>query len=327
MRRIALIACLAAAPAWADVDRAVNEAVLPAFVVFSDQTTAIAEAARSDCTAEALRPAFQKTFDAWIGISPYQFGPLQRDGRNLAIGFWPDTRGMVADTIAGLIAEKDPAVDSEATFAEVSVAGRGLFALEYLLYDEKFDGYGAADYSCRLAIALAADLARMGREMTAEWPDHGALLTGAGTPGNSAYLSGREAAQELYTALMTGLEFTKDQRIGRPMGTFDRPRPARAEAWRSGRSLRNVILSLETLRHLADTLAAGPIPMTDGAFEAALEAANGLDDPILAGVENPAGRLKLEILQQKIARIQEVAATELGAALGVAQGFNSTDGD
>ncbi len=124
---------------------------------------------------------------------------------------------------------------------------------------------------------------------------------------------------------MTGLEFTKDQRLGRPMGTFERPRPTRAEAWRSGRSQRNVVLSLEALRVLATELAEAP--ETDTAFARAIATAEALDDPVFAGVADPGKRFRLEALQQEIAQVQTVAATEIGAALGVSQGFNSQDGD
>lgn len=327
MRAMAFLAWFLATPALAGVDGATTDHILPAVARFAEATDLLAESARTDCTAPALRPAFQDTFDAWMGISHLQFGPLESGGRSLAIAFWPDPRGMVQHTLAGLIAAQDPAVESAATFAEVSVAGRGLFALEALLYDDKLSGYGAQDYGCRLAVALAVDLANTGHDLDADWQEYAPLLKSAGEAGNTAYLTRREATQELYTALMAGFEFTNDQRIGRPMGSFDRPRPTRAEAWRSGRSLRNVVLSLDALQGLARKLADGPIPRTEAAFAAAQEAATGLDDPIFAGVADPARRLKLEILQQRIATIAHEASAEIGVALGVAAGFNSSDGD
>lgn len=327
MRACLVLVGFLASPALADVDKTVADHILPAIARFADETETLADTALIDCSAPALRTAYQETFDAWMGISHLQFGPLEADGRSLAVAFWPDPRGMVPKAVARLVATQDAAVDNEASFAEVSVAGRGLFALEVLLYDDAQSGYGRGDYGCRLATALAIDLARTGRALNEGWRDHAPLLLAPGKAKNAAYRNDHETVQELYTALMTGLEFTKDQRIGQPMGTFERPRPTRAEAWRAGRPERNVILSLEALRGLAETLAGGIIPRTDAAFEGALTAANALDDPDFAGVDDPAKRLKLEILQQKIAQIQEAASEEIGAALGVAAGFNSQDGD
>lgn len=327
MRACLFFVGLLATPALADVDKVVGDHILPAVARFADETEALADTALIDCSAPALRTAYQETFDAWMGISHLQFGPLETDGRTLAVAFWPDPRGMVPKAVARLVATQDAAVDSETAFAEVSVAGRGLFALEALLYDDAQSGYGRGDYACRLATALAVDLARTGKALNDGWQDYAPVLLSAGKAGNPTYHDKREAVQELYTALMTGLEFTKDQRIGRPMGTFEKPRPTRAEAWRADRPQRNVILSLEALRGLADDLAGGAVPRTDAAFEGALTAARALDDPAFAGVEDPGKRLKLEILQQKITQIQQAASDEIGAALGVAAGFNSQDGD
>lgn len=329
MRHLMLSLCLCAmtGTAHADVARAVSDHIIPAFDRFAAATGTLADSARTDCTATAMRPAYHDAFDAWMGISHLQFGPLETGGRNMSIAFWPDTRGMTPRAVAALIDNQDPAIDDPASFAEVSVAGRGLFALEGLLYDDTPSDYSADSYECRLVTAMATDLARVGQEMQKEWQDHAAALNSAGAAGNSTYLSRREATQELYTALMSGLEFDKDMRVGRPVGTFERPRPNRAEAWRSGRSVANVTLSLQSLRDLARALADDDIPRTEAAFQAALDAAAATDDPIFATVSNPQGWLKAEVLAQKIGFIQDAITAEIGSALGVAAGFNSQDGD
>ena len=324
MRALVLTLAVTLAPlaGHAGVEQAVDDHILPAVAAFQAGTAALRSAAETDCTQEAVRPAYQSAFDAWMGLAHLQFGPLEEAGRGLSIAFWPDARGMVPKAVAGLVAEADPVVAEADAFAQVSVAGRGLFALEAVLYNESYD---ADDYACRLAVALSRDLARTGQALAVAWDGYAEILQTAGEPGNAAYMSEAEATRELYTALMTGLEFTKDQRLGRPMGTFERPRPTRAEAWRSGRSQRNVVLSLEALRGLAAELA--DAPATDAAFVRAIATAEALDDPVFAGVADPATRFRLEALQQEIASIQTAAATEIGAALGVSQGFNSQDGD
>lgn len=327
IRPLALLLCLAA-PVHAGVKEAVEDHALPAFAGFTAGTQALADAARVDCTAGALRPAFNDAFDTWLGASHLNFGPVEQDGRNLAIAFWPDTRGMVPGALARLIADEDAAVADPEDFAEVSVAARGFFALEHLLYDDQYEGYGAESYTCRLVTAIAVDLARMAAEIETEWRETEApLLLNPGASGDRRYLTEKEVQQQFYTAIQAALEFDADTRIARPLGTFDRPRPTRAEARRSERSLRNVTLSLEALRDLSRKLTDREIPVTEEAFATALEVAADLDDPVFAGVEDPSGRLKVEILQQRIDAVAAAVAGEIGEEFGVTEGFNSADGD
>jgi len=318
---------LTAAPALAGVSEVINDHALPGTARFASATAALDAAAQADCTDTALRPAYQEAFDAWMGIAHLTLGPLEEDGRGLAIAFWPDTRGMVGRSVARMVAEEDP-IATSGEYAEVSIAARGLFALERLLYDDDFAGYGAESYPCTLARAMAADLAELGREVDAAWrEDFAATLGSAGEAGNDRFLSPREASQALYTALATGLEFVADQRLGRPMGSFDTPKPQVAEARRSGRSLRNVVLSLEALHALADSLSDAPTPKTDAAFDRALTAAAALEDPVFAGVADPISRIRVEALQNDVRAIAEAVSAEIAPALGVSVGFNSADGD
>ncbi|MBK1635462.1 imelysin family protein [Rhodovulum adriaticum] len=323
-----VIALLLPPRAHADVGAVIDGHILPGHAGFAAATGDLATAAARDCTPDALRPTYQAAFDAWMGVSHLRLGPVEEEGRALAIAFWPDTRGLVPRTLGRLIAAQDPVVTDPAGFAEVSVAGRGLFALERLLFDPDFAGYGPGDYTCALTRAIATDLARMAARIDTEWRDGFAdTLRNAGAPGNPVYHGEKEGAQALFTALVTGLEFTADQRLDRPLGTFDRPRPNRAEARRAGRPLRNITLSLTALRDLAMHLANDDAPQTAAAFDRALETAAALDDPLLAGVADPQGRLRVEILQQHVRAARDAARAEIGPRLGVSAGFNALDGD
>lgn len=318
---------LSAAPALAGVSEVIDDHALPGTARFASATAALGAAAEADCTDTALRPAYQDAFDAWMGIAHLTLGPLEEDGRGLAIAFWPDTRGMVGRSVARLVAEEDP-IATSGDYAEVSIAARGLFALERLLYDDDFAGYATDSYRCALVRTMAADLAGLGREVDTAWrEDFATTLSSAGEAGNSRFLSPREASQALYTALATGLEFIADQRLDRPMGSFDAPKPQVAEARRSGRSLRNVVLSLEALQEFARTLSDQPTPETDAAFNRALTAARALEDPVLAGVADPISRIRVEALQNDVLAIAEAVSAEIAPALGVTVGFNSADGD
>ncbi|QFU08796.1 Imelysin [Rhodobacteraceae bacterium THAF1] len=313
-----------AAPAFAGIKDAVDTHVLPALDEFASASADLAAAAEDDCSAQALRPAYQVAFDAWMGISHLRFGPMEQNGRALAIALWPDERGMVRDTVDRMLDDEDPIAADPNAFADVSIAGRGLFALERLIYETD---YAEGSYACTYAQAVTSDLSRMAKALRSDWRDnYTTAISGAGEEGNTVFLSQDEPAQAFYTALTTGLEFIADQRLGRPLGTFDRPRPERAEARRSDRSLRNVVLSLQATHDLATALADVPTPNTDAAFAAALEQADGID-PLLADVTDPAGRLGVEILQQRVGAILPAIANEIGVPLGVSAGFNASDGD
>lgn len=317
----ALIACLAT-PASADVAEVMRDHALPGYAGFADATAALADAAAKDCTPEALRPAFGAAFDAWLTVSHLRLGPVEDEGRALAIAFWPDPKGLGAKAQRGLLLG-DPAALEPAEFAEQSVAARGLSGLERLLWPAEPP---PAD-TCALIRATAADLARLAAEVQAGW-QHGfadALLT-AGQGGNTRYLSQTEARQALFTQLATGLEFLADQRIGRPLGAFDKPRPERAESRASARSQRNIVLNLKGMRAMAAALD-GSAAQTLAAFDKVIALAEGLPADALQRVDDPQVWLKVQILQERVRALRQTAIAEMAPSLGVGMGFNSQDGD
>ncbi len=322
---LAFVLAFAAGPVAADVNAVIDAHILPGYAAFAEATTALDDAA-ADCAPETIRPAWNEAFDAWLGVSHLRFGPVEQDGRSVVIAFWPDERGATPKALAGLIADEDPIIETPEGTARVSVAARGLFALEYLLYDPQFAEAGP--YGCALIRALTEDLAALAAETNEAWQGgYAETMRSAGAEGNATYLSDREARQALFTALLSGLEFTADQRLGRPLGTFDRPRPTRAEAWRSERGQRNVVLSLRALSDLARHLTDDGAPLTDAALAHAIERAESLDDPAFTGVSDPSSRLKIEIVQQAVRAARDAALAEIGPSLGVSAGFNSADGD
>ena len=320
--RLILVLTILASPTLADVEEVVVEHILPGQAAFAEAAEGLARAAREDCSADALRGPWDAAYDAWLAVAHLRFGPAEEEGRAQAVAFWPDERDATGRALEGLLAQDDPAALEPAAFARQSVAARGLLALERLLTEIP---YGEGDRACGLARAIAADLAATADALRAGWDDQARALRTAGEPGNALYLSEDEARATLYTALATGLEFVADGRLGRPLGTFDRPRPLRAEARRSGRSARNVALSLAALRDLAAALA--PAPLTLAALDRAIGSAEALDDPAFAGVAEPASRIRIEALRTEVAEAREVAAVEIGEALELTAGFNALDGD
>lgn len=329
-RRLSLLLCLLAPPALAetpDLAAIVDQHVLPGYRSLAEQGAALDIAAQTDCDANnaALHKAFHTAFDAWTRVSHLRFGPSETGDRAFALAFWPDSRGATPKVLARLLGASDPVIETPAGMASLSVAGRGFYALEFLLFDPTILAMGTPAYRCALIRATTTDIARNSAAILADWENSYANALRAPGP-NGVYRTPEEAARQFLTALGTGLEFAAATRLGRPMGSFDKPRPKRAEARRSGRSLRHVILSLEALRGLAALLSSHD-PALDRLFDKALDRAMTLNDPVFAGVATPQGRLAAEVLQQAIQNIGAHVAQDLGPRLGVAAGFNSLDGD
>jgi predicted lipoprotein len=316
------------APVVADV---VDHHVLPRVSGFVGAAAALYDTARSECQADGpqLQGRFHAAFDAWTGMSHLRFGPTETGDRAFAIAFWPDSRGVTPRALRDLLQDEDPALRDPLAFQEVSIAARGLYALEFLLFDAELSAFGSDEARCALVQAIARDVAGNAAQIDQDWRSRRADLLKHPGPG-APYTTDAEAAQELFKALGTGLQFTADTRLGRPIGTFDRPRPTRAEARRSGRSLRQVELSVASARDLALRLAAGNLQLVGDltvAFDRVDQAAARIEDPVFAGVSDVQGRLRVEALQQRINEARALIAEQLGPELGVSAGFKSLDGD
>ena len=328
---LALIASAATAQAY-DIATIVDRHILPGYESLALRAADLDTAAQADCSADShdLRAAWNAAFDAWVRVSHLRFGPSEDADRAFALAFWPDTRGFTPRELATLIETEDPVIETQDAFSHVSIAARGFYAMEFLLYDAQFTTAEPDAYRCALVRAVARDIEANAQAILDGWKDaYAEVMLTAGE--NDTYRSREEAAQRLFGAVVSGLQFTSDTRLGRPLGTFDRPRPTRAEARRSGRALRNVVLSLEGTRQLVRLLAEESETVTDtldAAYDRAFEQAKALeDDPAFASVNDPQSRLQVEILQQNVDRIRTLLGTDLGPLLGVGAGFNAMDGD
>ena len=336
LKTIALIALLPvglyAAVPGAIVRTSVEQHVVPGFSRLHARANDLVRVADTGCSEapDALRAAYHQTMEAWIGVSHLRFGPTETNDRAFAIAFWPDTKGFTPKVLSGLLRSGDPIVMDPQEFATLSIAGRGLYALEFLLFDDQISNSGTPEYRCDLTQAIAIDVQSNATAILDDWQSGYARALMEPGQGYGRYETTEESVQELFKALDAGLQMTSDMRLGRPLGSFDRPRPRRAENWRSGRSLENVVIALTALQELAGLLAADdPIlaQELDQGFVQALQSADRLDDPVFASVANPQGRFRIEALKQRVDDIRAIVTTRLGALLGVAAGFNSLDGD
>lgn len=320
--KLAIVLLLAPVVAVADprVEAALDDHILARFADLTDATATLAGAQTCDVTDE-----WNAAAAAWIAVSHLRFGPTEAENRAFALAFWPDPRGSTPTALRSLLAADAPVI------ADASIAGRGFYAMEFLLFDPEFTD---ASGRCDLIAALADDAHGIARSIEDDWQDRYADLMRNTDPefGNDTYRTDTEALQDLYKALTTGLDFTTAMRLGRPLGTFDRPRAARAEMRRSGRALDNVVVSLASLKSLALILAGSDTradikTLFDTAQTKVASIATRENGADLSLVAQPVERIKVEGLQQRIVEIRVFLAETLGPELGVIEGFNALDGD
>lgn len=322
-------------------ERAVRYHVIPSFEYLEATARALAlsVSAAGRTPADMKSPAnlllmggaLRMALEAWGGAGHLRFGATEEEGRAFAIAFWPDTRGRTARTLSRMIAEEDPIIDDPDAFARGSVAARGLFAIEHLMFDP-----GAAPlegYRARLLEAVASDVARTAAELLERWRSpYSEHLLSAGAPDNPLYRTREEATLELYKAVIGGLEFNADMRLGRPLGAFDRPRPRRAEAWRSGASLDILAFSMQSLEIFYRVAfepihGAADVDAIRAAFASVHRDIERAPAPLHEAMSSPRTRVQIEALQQKIDRLRATFAEATGPLIGASVSFNSLDGD
>ncbi|MEL6318446.1 MAG: imelysin family protein [Pseudomonadota bacterium] len=330
-----LAALLSSGPAAAEPDhdaiaaRAASEHVRPRVTALAEATAALRDAAAEGCASAELAPLYHAAFDAWVDVQHVAFGPIESGDRRFATQFWPDSRGATAKTVARLEASQDPVVFDPDAFATRSVAARGLMALERLLFEEARTD---AAYRCALTAAVASDLARTAAEVQAEWRGAFSEVWARPGPENPLYRAAQDRTRDLYRSLDSGLLSLIDLRLGRPLGTFAKPRPRRAEAWRSERPLTNIARAIDALEHLfavavAPELSTPARTEITAAFAAARAAAADAPRPLIDAVAAPTSRIKIEAIQTAVAGVRRDLSRLAAPALGVAGGFNSLDGD
>ena len=77
-----------------------------------------------------------------------------------------------------------------------------------------------------------------------------------------------------------------------------------------------MILSLETLKGLATQLSGGD-PVLEARFDAVLDQANRLEDPVFASVADPVQRSRIKSLQRAILDLRTHVETDLAPRLGI----------
>lgn len=307
-----LLLSVAATAARADTSRALDQVILPGVVRFAEAAQRLSATAAANCARDAVRPAYHAARDAWGAFGDFRLGPTEQAA--LTIAFWPDDRA------SGLRAIRAAVAAGGGQIPLMPASARGFPGLDLLLGEPGLEG----DAGCALVAALAADLSDQARVLQAGWQAHAPLLR---NPGNAAYFDLTDAQRVLYTQALAALEQTRDARLGRPLGEAGRPRPARAEQWRTARPLPNVVAATQAAHALARALVDAPTQSADAALADVLTAASAVSDPAFQDMGDPQARLRVEILQQRVGALHAAIIADVGQVLGVGPGFNALDGD
>lgn len=339
------------AAALATVNRViVDHQMIPAYRAFANAGGGLVGAADGYCSDPAkqplapLRAAFHAVSDAWQGIQNYRFGPSEVLMRASRIFFWPDPRDNVGRQLAEFLVKPDPASLEPARFAQESVAIQGLPALERLLFgDEAVAALAAGDDQaarrCGTIRAIAANLAEMGTGMVAQWttgtPPYRQFLLQPGSD-NALYRSESEATVELFKGLFLAVEMVADRKVTPALGAdVTGAKPRLLEQWRSGRSLHNIIVDLQTAQTIysigmapyLDSHDKALKALLDKAFAQTLATAQAIPGQLDQAVADPAARPAVETLVREAAALKALLAQRLTVALGIPLGFNALDGD
>jgi predicted lipoprotein len=351
--RIALLASwlgVFAAPAQAADFAGFNqgygrEIVLPAFKALAAQTAGLAKAADGFAAKpnqdgfNALRTAFDATSDAWMQAEFFRLGPLGDQQRSDRVEYWPEKRNIVDRQLTALLAAPDAEALKQKNFAQASVAVQGLPALERLLYGDSARQTLSAgpEQKVRAAVikAIAHNLDALAREIVVDWEKASADPKTAAAPFSQ---DPTEASAQFFAGLMTGMQIVTTQKLAGPRGaTIDKAKPKTAEQWRSGRSLKNIKLNLETAR--ATVLGEHGFAKLMGAsndalkteigkvFDVATAAAASTPEPMDTAVADPEGRKKVGALLVAVNQLVDVLKQKAAPAMGISLGFNEMDGD
>ncbi|NBC33995.1 MAG: hypothetical protein GVY13_15075 [Alphaproteobacteria bacterium] len=290
---------------------------------------AVAGFCGGDGAREDAQAAYHATADAYMRVQWAAVGPAVPFDRGYRLNFWPDDSNAISRQLGRVASERPADLLDPDGIAAASVALQGLPALERLLFGQPAAAPG--NYGCGLAEAITVNIVTIAEDLVEGWADP------ARQPGLS---TDQAAVQTLLSASLTHLELIGDRKIARVVGpTAEDARPRRSEAWRSGRSLRNIAINLAALEavwlddgpdDLPALLQAADAASTAESLAAAMAKARGLAESLRDRTMEEASETahaELLALSNDLYGVARILVHDVFPALGLTVGFNSVDGD
>ena len=321
---------------------AIDQVVVPAFQEHARAMQRLSPAIERHCMgddaadAAAAREAFDEAMDAWQRTWPFGLGPVMHGAGRARIAFWPGRRGSAARQMRRVLRARDASLLDPDQLAGKSVAVKDLQALERLLFEVPRD-----TYTCGYAGAIARYQSNLANAIFQEWTKEDGFRQAALAAGgvSDEYADDAEVARDLMRVLNESLDAIIAQKIESPLGaSAAKAKPKRAENWRSERSMRNIVLNIESVRALVDTpggfadlvTSHGEIELADNLRKGFAQAASDaleVTPPLSEAVSEPGERAKLLDLLVSLRALRALVAGPLSRATGLLVGFNSQDGD
>jgi uncharacterized protein len=328
---------------------ALGEVIRPGYAALAETTAALSAKVQTLCaqpsaaTLKETRDAFAGAVAAWSRVEILRFGPMIQDHRFERLFYWPDPKGLGLKQIRDALAKNDEAVTDPQTLSAKSVALQGLPALEDLLYGDGGEslaqGGGDASFRCRFAASIAANDARIAKDVTEGWGEGAPFAKTFLDPGpsDSVYHAPKEVTLDLFKAFTTGIELVRDQKLARPLGASSaEAKPKLAAFWRSGLTFANMEDNIEGVRALFAhggfaQVVAGESPGVENSIlfdlDRAIEVLRGIDKPVAEAFKDDALRAKLEALRVALKGAVQTAGDMIARGAGLSFGFNAMDGD
>ena len=337
-----LLSQTALAADWAGSNKTiVDDFAVPRFETLLDSSKKLVTQTENFCkkggdeSFEATRQHYHDMMDAWQQVQILRTGPQEFLMRNFRLQMWPDRSNAGAKQVRKLLAEKKTELLKADKFRRSSTAVQGLPALERLLFAKEIsasDFYTEKKptYRCHLVQAIALNINNISANLLKEWQTSYKETVLNPSADNEAFETHKAVASVFLKEAATQLQAVYDQKFKRPLDD-KRFRPKRAESWRSGRSLRNITLNLESVESLFKVGFALHLKnealkeKLEDEFKQVIETGKTFTMPLLKAHEDKAEDLS-EWMKQ-VSQLKRTLTADVPKALDIALGFNSLDGD
>lgn len=320
-----------------DIDRQArnlwHDAILAGYQSLATNAADFSRAAQNYCESpdQASRrnaeQAWRRAFLAWQKVRFVDFGPVEKNNLAWQFQFWPDPKNLIAKKARYLVNSEDGV--TQELVAQSGVAVQGFPMAEYLLYDKQMNASDKAlpaTNTCELLVAVADHIAANSDTLSSEWQSL-----------REHFLDTDQYSDATIKAGMAGLEILEERRLAQPMGMRGNGKRSKydADAWRSGSSLMAVEASLNGLRTyflpgLSLLLDNSDKPALSQSikrqFDEVLEHFPEMRAPMEAMLQDDSFA-QLQGLYVDVSQLVVLVTDQAAVELGVARGFNSSDGD
>ncbi len=328
--------------------------IQPGYDKFAGTAAALKSSLEAACkqrdakSGEAAKAAFRDAVLAWSRVEHLRFGPATDANRFERVVFWPDRQKIGERQVAQILAKKDETALVAADLHAKSVAVQGLTALEVVLY-AKSSGDVLADtpdakFACGYAVAIAGNLATIGRDIAADWAnggrfaeiwlkpsDQNPLFKDSSGPTNlllNAYKFGINNPREIKLLPSLGL---KRAGVGGPFAPKSRP-PFELSCL----SLPSMIANTEGVLHLyekggfAERLAVNEPPsdkLIRSALASVIAGMREMEPGCVTAFNDKASMDKLALVREPFVSALLAGGEALATESGMVLGFTDDDGD